>query len=83
MLFDKPTSALDPEMVKEVLNVISGLAKSGMTIVIVTHEMGFARSISDRVLFICDGVIKEEGNPDTIFTCPHDPSTIRFLSMVL
>lgn len=83
MLFDEPTSALDPEMVKEVLNVISGLAKSGMTIVIVTHEMGFARSISDRVLFICDGVIKEEGNPDTIFTCPHDPSTIRFLSMVL
>ena len=83
MLFDEPTSALDPEMVKEVLNVISGLAKSGMTIVIVTHEMGFARSISDRVLFICDGVIKEEGNPDTIFTCPHDPSTIRFLRMVL
>ena len=83
MLFDEPTSALDPEMVKEVLNVISGLAKSGMTIVIVTHEMGFARSISDRVLFICDGVIKEEGNPDTIFTCPHDPSTIKFLSMVL
>ena len=83
MLFDEPTSALDPEMGKEVLNVISGLAKSGMTIVIVTHEMGFARSISDRVLFICDGVIKEEGNPDTIFTCPHDPSTLRFLSMVL
>ena len=83
MLFDEPTSALDPEMVKEVLNVISGLAKSGMTIVIVTHEMGFARSISDRVLFICDGVIQEEGNPDTIVTCPHDPSTIRFLSMVL
>ena len=83
MLFDEPTSALDPEMVKEVLNVIGDLAKEGMTILIVTHEMNFARNISDRVLFICDGVIKEEGNPDTIFTCPHDPATIRFLSMVL
>ena len=83
MLFDEPTSALDPEMVKEVLNVISDLAKEGMTTVIVTHEMGFARSISDRVLFICDGIIKEEGSPETIFTCPRDPATIRFLSMVL
>ena len=83
MLFDEPTSALDPEMVKEVLNVISDLTKSGMTTVIVTHEMGFARSISDRVLFICDGIIKEEGTPESIFTCPRDPSTIRFLSMVL
>jgi len=83
MLFDEPTSALDPEMVKEVLNVISDLTKSGMTTVIVTHEMGFARSISDRVLFICDGIIKEEGSPESIFTCPRDPSTIRFLSMVL
>ncbi len=83
MLFDEPTSALDPEMVKEVLNVIMDLTRSGMTILIVTHEMGFAREVSDRVLFICDGVIKEEGSPDQIFTCPHDPSTIKFLSMVL
>ena len=83
MLFDEPTSALDPEMVKEVLNVISDLAKSGMTTVIVTHEMGFARNISDRVLFISDGIIKEEGSPESIFTCPRDPSTIRFLIMVL
>ena len=83
MLFDEPTSALDPEMVKEVLSVITDLTKSGMTTVIVTHEMGFARSISDRVLFICDGIIKEEGSPESIFTCPRDPSTIRFLSMVL
>ena len=83
MLFDEPTSALDPEMVKEVLNVITDLTRSGMTILIVTHEMGFAREVSDRVLFICDGVIKEEGSPDQIFTCPHDPSTIKFLSMVL
>ena len=83
MLFDEPTSALDPEMVKEVLNVIMELTRSGMTCLIVTHEMGFAREVSDRVLFICDGVIKEEGSPDQIFTCPHDPSTIKFLSMVL
>lgn len=83
MLFDEPTSALDPEMVKEVLNVIRELTRSGMTILIVTHEMGFAREISDRVLFICDGVIKEEGTPEQIFTYPHEPSTIKFLSMVL
>ena len=83
MLFDEPTSALDPEMVKEVLNVIRELTRSGMTILIVNHEMGFAREVSDRVLFICDGVIKEEGTPEQIFTCPHDPSTIKFLSMVL
>ena len=83
ILFDEPTSALDPEMVKEVLNVIRELTRSGMTILIVTHEMGFAREISDRVLFICDGVIKEEGTPEQIFTCPHEPSTIKFLSMVL
>ena len=83
MLFDEPTSALDPEMVKEVLNVIRELTRSGMTILIVTHEMGFAREVSDRVLFICDGVITEEGTPEQIFTCPHDPNTIKFLSMVL
>ena len=83
MLFDEPTSALDPEMVKEVLNVIRELTRSGMTILIVTHEMGFAREVSDRVLFICDGVIKEEGTPEQIFTCPREPETIKFLSMVL
>ena len=83
MLFDEPTSALDPEMVKEVLNVIEELAKSGMTVLIVTHEMGFAREISDRVLFIANGIITEEGPPEQIFTCPRQPATIKFLSMVL
>ncbi len=83
MLFDEPTSALDPEMVKEVLHVIEDLTRSGMTILIVTHEMGFAREVSDRVLFISDGVIKEEGTPAQIFVSPRDPATIRFLSMVL
>ena len=83
MLFDEPTSALDPEMVKGILEIIANLAKSGMTTVVVTHEMGFAREISDRVLFICDGVIKEEGTPSVLFTSPKDEATIRFLSMVL
>ena len=83
MLFDEPTSALDPEVVKEVLYVIRELTCSGMTILIVTHEMAFAREVSDRVLFICDGMIKEEGTPEQIFTCPRDPSTVKFLSMVL
>ena len=83
MLFDEPTSALDPEMVKGVLEIIANLAKTGMTTVIVTHEMGFAREVSDRVLFICDGIIKEEGTPDVLFAAPKDPATIRFLSMVL
>lgn len=83
MLFDEPTSALDPEMVKEVLNVIGGLAQSGMTILNVTHEMAFAREVSDRVLFIDDGIVQEEGPPDELFTCPHNPRTIDFLSKVL
>ncbi len=83
MLFDEPTSALDPEMVKEVLNVINDLANSGMTCVIVTHEIGFARSVSDRVIFISDGVIREEGSPEVLFASPRDPATKRFLSMVL
>ena len=83
MLFDEPTSALDPEMVKEVLSVITELTRSGMTILIVTHEMGFAREVSDRVLFISDGVITEEGSPDQIFTSPRHPATAKFLSMVL
>ena len=83
ILFDEPTSALDPEMVGEVLELMKELAHTGITMLVVTHEMGFAREVSDRVLFICDGVIKEEGTPEQIFTCPHEPSTIKFLSMVL
>ncbi len=83
MLFDEPTSALDPEMVKEVLNVIGDLASEGMTTLIVTHEMAFAKTISDRVLFICDGIIKEQGSPERIFNAPMEPETQRFLSMVL
>ena len=83
MLFDEPTSALDPEMVKGVLDVIKTLTRSGMTIVIVTHEMAFAKEVSDRVLFICDGIIKEDASPEELFTCPRDPATERFLSMVL
>ena len=78
MLFDEPTSALDPEMVKGVLEVIKSLTQSGMTIVIVTHEMAFAKEVSDRVLFICDGVIKEDAAPEELFTCPRDPATERF-----
>lgn len=83
MLFDEPTSALDPEMVKEVLEVIKQLADSGMTIVIVTHEMGFAREISDRVLFMDGGVIEEEGTPQQIFENPQKQRTKEFLSKVL
>ena len=70
MLFDEPTSALDPEMVKEVLNVIKSLAQSKMTIVIVTHEMGFAKEAADRVMFMDEGIIMEEGTPDEIFNHP-------------
>ena len=83
ILFDEPTSALDPEMVKGVLNVIKELAKNNMTIVIVTHEMGFAREVSDRVLFIDGGVICEEGSPEQIFTNPQNARTKEFLSQVL
>ncbi len=83
MLFDEPTSALDPGMVKEVLEVIRGLALSGMTIVIVTHEMGFAKEVSDRVLFMDDGVIKEQGTPEEIFNNPKNPVIVEFLSKVL
>ena len=83
MLFDEPTSALDPEMVKEVLEVIRDLALSGMTIVIVTHEMRFAREVSDRVMFMSDGVIQEQGTPDEIFNNPKNIRTIDFLSKVL
>lgn len=83
MLFDEPTSALDPEMVKEVLGVIEDLAKSGMTIVIVTHEMAFARRLSDRVLFLDGGIIQEEGTPEAVFAAPQNPRTAAFLSKVL
>lgn len=83
MLFDEPTSALDPEMVKEVLNVISDLARTGMTIVVVTHEMGFAREVSDRVVFIADGIIQEDSSPEQIFSCPKNSRTADFLSKVL
>ena len=83
MLFDEPTSALDPEMVKDVLEVIQQLAEGGMTCVIVTHEMGFARSVSDRVLFMDEGVIAEQGSPAEIFDHPTHPRTIEFLCKVL
>ena len=83
MLFDEPTSALDPEMVGEVLQVIKNLVKDGMTAVIVTHEMGFAKEVSDRVLFMDGGVIAESGTPEQIFGNPQNPRTKEFLSKVL
>ena len=83
MLFDEPTSALDPEMVGEVLDVIKGLVKEGMTSVIVTHEMGFAREVSDRVLFMDEGIIMEQGKPEDIFNNPQEVRTKSFLSKVL
>ncbi|UYU33881.1 amino acid ABC transporter ATP-binding protein [Siccibacter colletis] len=83
MLFDEPTSALDPELVGEVLGVMKDLAAEGMTMVIVTHEMGFAREVADRVIFIDNGVIQEQGTPEQIFTAPTNPRTAAFLSKVL
>ena len=83
MLFDEPTSALDPEMVKGVLNVMQYLAKEGMTMVVVTHEMGFAREVGDRVLFVSDGVILEQGTPEEVFEHPKEERTKAFLSEVL
>ena len=83
MLFDEPTSALDPEMVGEVLAVMKELAADGMTMVVVTHEMGFAREVSDRVIFIDGGVIVEEGSPGQVFGQPKNPRTIDFLNKVL
>ena len=83
MLFDEPTSALDPEMVKEVLLVIKDLAKTGMTIVIVTHEMGFAKEVATRVMFIDEGVILEEGTADQIFNHPKEERTKEFLDKVM
>ena len=83
MLFDEPTSALDPEMVGEVLDLIKELADDGMTMVIVTHEMGFAREVGTRVLFMADGNIAEEGTPEEIFDAPKNPRTVQFLKAVL
>ncbi|MCI8287235.1 MAG: amino acid ABC transporter ATP-binding protein [Lachnospiraceae bacterium] len=83
MLFDEPTSALDPEMVGEVLEVMKELATEGMTMVVVTHEMGFAREVADRVLFMADGKIVEEGSPEQIFTAPEQERTREFLAKVL
>ncbi|AGX45223.1 amino acid ABC transporter ATP-binding protein [Clostridium saccharobutylicum] len=83
MLFDEPTSALDPEMVGEVLNVMKDLAKEGMTMVIVTHEMGFAKEVGDRIIFMDGGKIVEQGTPDEVFEHPKHPRTIDFLSKVL
>ena len=83
MLFDEPTSALDPEMVGEVLNVMKALAKEGMTMVVVTHEMGFAREVADRVIFMADGKIVEEGTPEELFSNPKNEKTQQFLKSVL
>ena len=83
MLFDEPTSALDPEMVGEVLDVMKELAQSGMTMVVVTHEMGFAREVGTRILFMDDGVIAEKGTPEEIFNAPKNERTRSFLSKVL
>ena len=83
MLFDEPTSALDPEMVGEVLQVMKQLAKEGMTMVVVTHEMGFAREVADRVIFMSEGQIVEEGTPEEIFSSPKDERTKQFLQSVL
>ncbi|UFT98722.1 amino acid ABC transporter ATP-binding protein [Radiobacillus kanasensis] len=83
MLFDEPTSALDPELVGDVLEVMKGLAQEGMTMVVVTHEMGFAREVGDRVIFMDEGIIQEEGDPDQIFSNPQNPRTQSFLSKIL
>jgi polar amino acid transport system ATP-binding protein len=83
MLFDEPTSALDPEMVGEVLSVMKDLAEAGMTMVVVTHEMGFAREVATRVVFMDEGKILEEGTPKDIFEAPNHPRLQEFLSKVL
>ncbi len=83
MLFDEPTSALDPEMVGEVLSVMKDLAKDGMTMVVVTHEMGFAKEVGDRILFMDEGKILEQGTPEELFGSPKNPRTIDFLSKIL
>ena len=83
MLFDEPTSALDPEMIKEVLDVMEELAQSGMTMIVVTHEMGFARAVANRVVFMADGEIVEVGTPEHFFTDPQEDRTKLFLSQIL
>ena len=83
LLFDEPTSALDPEMVNEVLTVMRELAKEGMTMIVVTHEMGFAKQVSNRVIFMEDGLIAEEGSPEEIFEHPKNERTKEFLSKVV
>lgn len=83
MLFDEPTSALDPEMVGEVLEVMKELAKEGMTMIVVTHEMGFAREVGDRVIFMDGGYVVEENTPVELFTHPQEERTISFLSKIL
>ena len=83
MLFDEPTSALDPEMINEVLDVMIGLARSGMTMIVVTHEMGFARKAADRVVFMADGQIVEQATPEQFFTNPQSPRAQDFLGKIL
>ena len=83
MLFDEPTSALDPEMINEVLEVMTDLAKDGMTMVVVTHEMGFARRVAHRVVFMDQGKIVETGEPETFFAAPQSPRAQQFLSKIL
>ena len=83
LLFDEPTSALDPELVGDVLDVMKSLAKEGMTMIVVTHEMGFARDVADRVIFMADGYVVEEGKPERIFTAPKEKRTQTFLSRIL
>ncbi|MBL6966581.1 MAG: amino acid ABC transporter ATP-binding protein, partial [Anaerolineales bacterium] len=83
MLFDEPTSALDPEMIKEVLDVMTELAQSGMTMLVVTHEMGFARSVADRMFFFDEGQIVESGSPEDIYNNPQEDRTKLFLSQIL
>jgi len=83
MLFDEPTSALDPELVGEVLDVMKKLAESGMTMIVVTHEMGFARDVADRIVFICNGIVEEEGKPEEVLKNPQKPRTKEFLRRIL
>jgi len=83
MFFDEPTSALDPELIGEVLAVMKDLALEGTTMIIVTHEMGFAHEVADRVIYMEGGVLVEEGPPDQIFTCPQDPRTRQFLARII
>ena len=83
MLFDEPTSALDPEMIKEVLDVMIGLAETGITMIVVTHEMGFAKQVADRIVFFDEGVIVEQNSPQEFFENPQEERTKTFLSQIL